>query len=120
MELETMLQPEEIGNIYGWEHSNDPRIIEAIKRGILAGDVIPMVYLERVASGNTYQIINHKTGGHSRLLAHYQLNLPVTCVVLGEAAALHESAVQIKDIKLKEDDEAYQIARSGYKGTYRW
>ncbi|MBI2103162.1 hypothetical protein HYT55_04940 [Candidatus Woesearchaeota archaeon] len=118
--------------LYGYQQSVSDLKVEAIMRGIEAGDVFPPV-LVRKRNEKEYELgvfrdpeDKENYGGHHRAVAHYIGDVPLRCKVWewrSDADCEEYNGlivptlrfIKLGDIALKEDREEYRIAKGMYK-----
>lgn len=117
--------------LYGYQSSVSDLKVDAIIRGIEAGDIFPPVFVRR-RNDHEYELglfedldDRENYGGHHRAVAHYLMDAPLRCQVREETAAEWEEYdllvvptlkfVRIKDILIAKDRGEYLIAKGNYK-----
>ena len=118
--------------LYGFQKMVTDLKVDAIIRGIEAGDVFPPI-LVRKRTGGEYELGVFRDsedwenyGGHHRAVAHYIEGVPLRCKVwewrsdadceeYNELIVPTLRFIKIEDIILKEDKGEYRIARGMYK-----
>jgi hypothetical protein len=103
-------------DLYGWEHSKNKLLVNAIKRGIRKKDKFPAVSIYKTIE-NKFYISQEKIleefdlvdGGHHRAIAHYQMKKPLKCEFVDEKTNCMENYIKIKDITLEKDELSYYL-----------
>jgi hypothetical protein len=116
-----------INRLYGWEKTKSEQAIDAIVRGIDAGDDFPPVpvlqdtmnpfkfYLFDIESFDKYL-----EGGHTRALGHYIVNKPLKCVLMypeihaQSQVKVNKNYIEIPDIILVNDIYSYYFRKQRF------
>jgi len=111
--------------LFVWEKVKSDRVIDAIVRGIEAGDKFPPVYVHRVKDRETLFVLSgaHGHGGHNRAVGHYIAGQPLTCILEEtsiDPAELPESGryskyIPVEKVVLTEFDDEYYEGRKKEK-----
>jgi len=134
----------EKNSLFGWEHEKTDKVIDAIIRGIEAGDTFPNVKIFRGRGFGRfptglclYPSFETKIpllddselvfdGGHSRAVAHYIMGVPLRCELVRlqlESLPLRVTEgyvrwIDIKEIKIVDDKGEYESGKNRV-GYYR-
>lgn len=123
------LSPIQLSKGFGWQQQVDPRIIQAIMRGIDFGDDIPLVSVAEIVDAMpvTYAI-DDVGGGHHRWTAYLRKEVPMNAVLSsrmkqgeleGILSDLHLQAVRMSNVKDAFLEDYYRACRQS-KNFYRW
>ena len=104
----TYLDLEKI-TLYGFESPKSKLVIEAIIKGIEAGDDFEEVHVFKI-NEKEYRIYWQ---GHCRAIGHYLAKRPLKCIIVNEDSPLHKNMkpIRIQDIELCGDKGEYQKAK---------
>ncbi len=116
-------------NVYGFQESFYDLKVEAILRGIEAGDDFPPVIVKQ-RNEFEYELVSFwdyededNYGGHHRAVAHYIANTPLKCQ-LGDGKYDDEENLETKtnigDIIMADDRGQYEHAKKWRNKSKRW
>ena len=110
----------ETQELFGWETEKSDLCVDALIKGIEAGDDFPPVPVCG-GNGNTFFIADYRKGGdaviqggHTRAAAHYIEGKPLKCELLEEGKPMPVACVAIPDIILGNDKGEYAASRNMY------
>lgn len=97
--------------LYGWETMKSDRMVDALVRGIEAGDDFPPVRVNKISDTVYWLALNHD-GGHRRAAAHYIAGKPLKVVIEPLPSGLGIShPYPIKEIVLIDDRGQYEAVK---------
>ena len=110
--------------LFGWETVKSDLVVDAIVRGIEAGDEFPPVHVHQGEKGYYLSPLRETShgwtdGGHNRAVGHYIARQPLKCMLMRGGPIFPETlCVPIPEIILEDDRGQYQERREVF-GQYR-
>lgn len=110
--------------LYGWEEENSIQTVDAIIRGIEAGDDFPAVPVYKIDEHEYWLDPNYLTekgdafnpltdGGHSRACGHYIEGKPLKCKLMHDIMPyfMRSNMIPIQRIILDDNPEDYKVRK---------
>lgn len=113
-----------VHQLFGWERQKSDLVIDAIIRGIEAGDDFPPVYVYPAGEQGFYispwleNLPGWADGGHNRAVGHYIMRKPLKCALLKGRPFFDQMRVPIPEVIIGEDLGEYQDKKSRFQ-NYR-
>lgn len=101
----------DFAELFGWEKDKSELIVDAIIRGIEAGDRFPPVPVFREEMNRFFLSRHNHDGGHNRAVGHYIMDQPLKCRLYPRGhPSIQFEYFPIGEILLKKDKGRYLYA----------